>query len=62
VVTIGKARKILGKKYEHLTDEEILAIINDINKLSLACADKIEKKIADEGVTFLRDISSWGVK
>ncbi len=34
IVFIPEARKILGKKYDHLSDEEVTQIISDLDELA----------------------------
>lgn len=34
MITIDKAREILGKKAEKMTDEEVLRIVNDLYQLA----------------------------
>lgn len=55
-MTVERARKLLGKDGGNYSDEQILAIINNVRKLSLACVQKIETKIATEGTSFLLNI------
>ena len=45
MITIDTARRVLGKKYSRLTDDEIQAIISKFDLLANAFLDKREKEI-----------------
>lgn len=53
---ILKARKLLGEINDSYSDEQILKIIDSIKVLSLACINKIETKIVNEGISFLKNV------
>ena len=45
MITIEKARQVLGKKYSHLKDNDIQAIISKFDLLANAWLDTKEKEI-----------------
>lgn len=53
VVTIEKARRILGKKAESLGDDQILAMIKIVKSFADVCAESISNRINTEGTEFL---------
>ncbi len=40
-MTIGKARKLLGRKANHLTDEEVRIILNSMKMFAEVCYIKL---------------------
>lgn len=49
IISVKEARKLLGKDYRSLTDEEILKIIDDTHQLAILALDVAKDKIAKEG-------------
>jgi hypothetical protein len=45
MITIQKAREVLGKKYSDLSDEEIQAIVSGFELLANAWLDKKEREV-----------------
>jgi hypothetical protein len=49
IISIKEARKILGKDYEHLSDEQIGNLIEDLDAIAVAALkDAREKQIKDD--------------
>lgn len=52
-MTIESARKILGKKYEDFSDDQILNLIKQIKNFTDVCVENIDNRIKKEGTNFL---------
>jgi len=55
LMTINKARKLLGKDAELYSDEQITAIMEKARNLSLACVRKIDTNMAEFGMSFFNE-------
>lgn len=43
MMTINRARQILGRKYNHLTDDQIQVYINQLKSFVILAIDQIKK-------------------
>lgn len=60
-MSIKEARKLLGKKYDSLPDDEVEKLINDLSFLARGALDMAKKKIEQEKVDerHLRELASF---
>lgn len=55
LMTLEKARKLLGKEAELYSDEQVMAIMEKARNLSLACVRKIDTNMSNFGMTFFNE-------
>ena len=53
MLSIPRARKILGKKYSHLTDEEIEALLAKTHSLADMVTSLISKKVFESPASII---------
>lgn len=58
-VTIQKARKILGKKAEKMSDEEIMRVINVLTKLSDIAINSVLSMRLEQKKTFIKQNETY---
>lgn len=44
IISVKEARKILGKKYEKMTDKQVEEIINDLDFMAKMALDEARKR------------------
>lgn len=52
-MTVPRARKLLGKLSNEMTDEQIIALIKQVKSFADVCVENINNKINKEGTNFL---------
>lgn len=48
IISVKEARKLLGKEYENLTDDEVADTINQLHRLAKLSLDVARERLADE--------------
>jgi len=47
LITIKEARKLLGKEYSHMSDEEVKKLVEDLSILARLALEDARKKLAE---------------
>ena len=60
-MSVKEARKLLGKKYDHLSDQEIEKLVDDLSFIAKCALDMAKKKVEQEKVDerHLRELASF---